>query len=490
MGRVGVGLWDLSLSAAVGAGTGPGTGTGGGGGPVLASLPQTPTSRWHPDFSTVTEAAGRVVSASDLTGLAGLSEGAPGIGPEVMTDAAGRRFWRFSGAEYLDIAGSLVTDTRDVSVFMVGRVPRLPSATLRFLSFGNRNQGTEANTLNGPLEARVVSNSAGHLQSFSKLAYSAASGAEHMVPGGQVQVMGAATSSSGIRLFLNERSVDVGAPFSVTGVIGGEIGRYAWSPGTSGSWGQFDLYEMVIYAPGLDPVTAGQVNQALMAAHGVAPVTDQIVLEGDSIMQGVFDVTPALSAGAVLTEPGLNRLPAGWRVTNKATSGARISTLVTRRDAANGWAEQALSGGRNILIFEIGRNDWSTETAASQYANVVAYLNTAGTGVLQRGWEVRIMANIATGSAYAAQTEAFRALIRDPQFLADCNAGPGQTYEGRVSVISTDLIEDQGARIFETTSQASNPVYYAGDNTHLSILGNELRMTGGDTPQHGVAWGV
>lgn len=247
---------------------------------------------------------------------------------------------------------------------------------------------------------------------------------------------------------------------------------------------------MLVYAPGLDAATAAQVNQALMTAHGVVPVTHQIVLEGDSIMQGVFDVTPALSSGAVLTEPGLNRLPADWRVINKGTSGNRLSNLVTRRDAANGWPLQALSRGRNVLIFEIGRNDWSSQTAASHYANVVDYLTTPGTGVLPRGWEVRIMANIATGSGFAAQTEAFRALIRAPQFLSDCNAGPGQAFDGMLSVVSTDLIEDQGQRIFETVTDAGDLAYYAGDTTHPTILGTELRMTGGETPQYGVGWGL
>lgn len=491
---LGAGPWSVGSGVGTGSGTGTGTGTdtgtGGDSGPVLATLPAVPTARWHPDFSSVTEAGGRVISATDLMGLAGVSEGAGGIGPKVMTDAAGRRFWRFEGAEYLDIAAGLVSNSRDVSVFLVGRVPRVMAQETRFISLGNRNQGTQRNTLNGPLEVKTYANSAGHLQSFSKLGYTAPTGGEHMVPGTQLQVMGAATSASGTRLFLNDQGADVGAPYNVTGIIGGEIGRYAWLPGNSGTWAHFDLYEMVVFAPGLDTVTGAQVSQALMTAHGVAPVVNQLVLEGDSITQGVFDVVPALSSGAVLTEPGTGRIPAGWRVINKAASGNRVSHLVAKRDASNGWATQALAGGRNVMAFEIGRNDWAAQTATSHYANVVAYLNTATTGVLQRGWEVRVMVNIATGSSLMPQTQAYRAMLRDPQFLLDCNAGPGQTYDGRVQVISTDLIEDQAQTVFQSTADAQDSTYYASDGTHPTVLGTQLRMTGGETPEHGLVWGI
>ena len=486
--RLGAGPW--SVGDGIGTGSGVGTGSGAGNGAVLASLTATPTTRWHPEFSTITEAGGRVTHAADLMGLADVNEGAAGIGPKVMTDARGRKFWRFEGAEYLDVAAGLVSDSRDISVFVVGRVPRiLPQAT-RFLSLGSRNQGTQRNTLNGPLEARLYANSMGHLQSFSKLAYTAPTGGEHMVPGAQLQVMGAATSANGTRLILNDQGADVGTPFNATGIIGGEIGRYAWSTGNSGTWAQFDLYEMVVFSPGLDPVTAAQVSQDLMAAHGVVPVVNQLILEGDSITQGVFDVTPALSSGAVLTEPGMGRIAQDWRVINKASSGNRVSHLVTKREANNGWATQVLAGGRNVMAFEIGRNDWGSETVASHYANVVAYLTAPVAGVLPRGWDVRVMINIATGSSLMPQTLAYRDMLRDPQFLVDCNAGPGQPYNGMLRVIATDLIEDQGQTVFQSTTDAQDPTYYANDGTHPTILGTQLRMTGGETPEHGVAWGL
>lgn len=448
-----------------------------------ATLPFDPTARWHPGHSTVVTNADRVVSASDLRGLANVSEGAAGIGPKAMTDALGQKFWRFEGAEFLNVAAGLVCDSRDVTVLMVGRVPRHPASNNRYLSLGNRAQGSHVNTLGDALGSRVYARSAGHLQSFGKIGYTASTDAEWMVPGAQMQVIGAATSGSGTRLLLNERFADVAVAYNRTGVSGAEIGRYAWSPGSSGNWGVFDLYEMVVYAPGLSYADAQTVSAALMQAHTIAPVTNQLVLEGDSIMQGTGDVTHHLSAAAILTEPGMERIPAGWRVINKGTSGNQVSDLVLKRDANNSWADQILPG-RNVMAFEIGRNDWSGHTAAEHYANVVAYLNTPTTGVLQKGWEARVMANIATAPGLMTKTIAHRAALRDAQFLTDV----GST--GQVSIISTDLIAHNGQTRFEDATDAADTTYYAGDNTHPNLLGAEIRLTGGDTPQYGVTVGL
>ena len=280
------------------------------------------------------------------------------------------------------------------------------------------------------------------------------------------------------------------AAYSASGIAGAEIGRYAWSPGAAGSWGVFDLYEMVVYDRTLTEPEALSVSQALMEAHEVAPITNQLVLEGDSITQGTGDVTEALSCAAILTEPGTAHVPPGWRVTNLGQSGNRIADLVTKRDAVNGWATQVLPG-KNVLAFEIGRNDWPAGvTAAQLYSSVVAYLNTASTGVLPRGWHVRAMANIASSPALMPQIEAHRSALRAPQFLADTQAQTGGAFAGRVSIVATDLIAHNGAARFADASAAANTAYYAGDSTHPSLLGAKVRVTGGDTPAYGVAAGL
>ena len=372
-----------------------------------------------------------------------------------------------------------------------GLAPRHGPFAINYFGVGNNSRGTQAKPLGTPLASRVSGNSAGHLLSFDKNATTAGAGSEWIMPGAQLQVMGAATSGSGTRLFLNERFVDVAVPFPVTDVPGAEIGRYAWSPGSSGSWGVFDLYEMIVFSPGLSNADALAVSQSLMTDHGIVPIQNQLVLEGDSITQGVGDVTEHFSSAAVLTEPGSGWIPANWRVINEGSSGAQIGTLRDRRDATDSWADQTITG-QNVMAFEIGRNDWvaGSVTVADHYTNVVSYLNTSSTGVLQRGWDVRVMANIAGPAGLMDRITAHRTAIRDPQFLTDTSSGSGQAFDGQVSVVSADLIEDSGQTVFLTSDDAADVTYYAGDNTHPNILGAEVRMTGGDTPQYGVAAGL
>ena len=183
-------------------------------------------------------------------------------------------------------------------------------------------------------------------------------------------------------------------------------------------------------------------------------------------------------------------MPADWRVINKGVSGNKVSDLVTRRDVTNRWATQRLPG-QNVFAFEIGRNDWPVgATAAQHYANVVAYLNTPVTGVLQRGWSVRAMANIASCSTLMPMVTAHRAALRNPRFLADTASQPGCAFAGRVAVVPADLIEHTGASRFIDEAAAADTAYYADDSTHPGVPGARIRVTGGDTPQHGVAAGL
>ena len=458
----------------------------GGGAATAPALPHTATSRWHPQFSDTTTSSGRMVTATDLEGLAGASEGGSGIGPEVMTDGQGKTFWRFSGAEYADIATTLSCDARDMTIFMVARVPKVGTKNNMF-GLGSRNNSTQANTNGTAIDVRSLSNNAGFLYGFGKAGSTAASDEEWMIPGAQKQVIGINSKSGGQRMFINERFADVAVSFNTVGATGAEIGRYPFSPGSSGNWGKFDLYEMIVYAPGLSDAEALEVSQSLMTDHGIDEIEHQLILEGDSIMQGTGDVVDALSPGAILTEPGAGLIPSNWRVINYGTSGNQVPDLVDRRDAAISWTDQTIPGGQNVMAFEIGRNDWPSgggnQTAQQHYDNVVAYLNTPTDGILQKGWSARVMANIGSASALMPQIIAHRANLRDTQFLTDVGS------MGQVSIVSTDLIEHGGETRFVDDTDASNTTYYAGDNTHPNVLGAEIRMTGGDTPEYGVAYG-
>lgn len=456
--------------------------------PLAATLPVIPAARWHPQVSAVTESGGRVVTASDLMGLAGLTDNGAGSGPLALTDALGRKFWRFDGAQFLNVAASLATDNRNASVFCVGRVHRPVSGNPMFWA-GNLAQGSHLSG-GGLMDVATAASSAGFLRCCGRAGSLDAVNAPFMIPGAQLQVMGAVsrtTANGGTSLWINAARAAVGQNTVSRPVLtGGEIGR---NPTATTQFGMFDLYEMIVCTTALTDAEGDAMQAALVAHYAIPAVTNQLVLEGDSITQGTGDVVSGLSCAMVLTEPGAGLIPANWRVLNHGTSGSQVSNLVTRRDATNGWPAMRLAG-QNVMAFEIGRNDFVAggQTAATHYANVVAYLNTAATGILQRGWTVRTMANIA--SSDNTRVDAYRALIRDPQFLTDTLSNTGQAHDGKVSIVDTDLITDGGQTIFATPADAADTTYYAGDSTHPNILGARLRVTGGDDPAKGVARGL
>ena len=74
-------------------------------------------------------------------------------------------------------------------------------------------------------------------------------------------------------------------------------------------------------------------------------------------------------------------------------------------------------------------------------------------------------------------------------FLDDCDANTGDTYDGKVSLVRADLVEHGGGTVFFNTADAGDTDYYL-DTTHLTVLGEEVRATGGTTPQYGIAYGL
>lgn len=467
-----------------------------------ATLPTTPTARWIPQFSTVTTSGGRVVSATDLMGLADASEGASGVGPLELTDAQGRKFWRFNSTEYMNVASTLTgISNRAIAVFMVGRVHRTsPIPTNNIFGLGNVADGTAINTGNAEMTISSSGSIAPWLRSHGSLGHASTSNKEYMIAGSQMQVLSTnsrTTANGGIRLMINNKASSnlSQASISAPSCTGAEIGRYPFSPGSSGNWGMFDLYELVIYSGTLSNAEQDAIQAALTSYYSIPEIEHNMVLEGDSITQGTGDVVSGLSCGMVMTAPGAALIPTNWRVINMGTSGNQVSNLVSKRDATNGWPSALISGGNNIVAFEIGRNDFVAggQTAASHYANVVAYLNTTTTGVLQRGWTVRQLANIATSGTSGTSGDPisdYRTLIRDAQYLTDTLTNTGQTYEGLLSIIDTDLIEDGGNTVFFDSTDAADTAYYAGDSTHPNIPGAELRVNGGDDATKAIAYGV
>lgn len=482
----------VTAANAAGAGTATSAAVVIGVGQALTDLPIAPTARWHPAFSAVTQNAGRVVSASDLQGLAGVVEGALGIGPRALTDADGRKFWRFEGDEFLTVSTALAgLQSRGISIFMVGRPHRAMTSNPIF-SIGSAAAGTAVSS-QVALETSAIGG-APFLRSFNRSASLSPANARHLICGSQLQVMGVCargTAAGGVRMMVNGKSASgITQPgVGFTGVNGGEIGRNSGSIGAAK--GLFDLYELVVYNAGLTDVQAASVQTALQASYGIVEIENQLVMIGDSITQQIGSSGQGMAMQ--ITDPLANLIPANWRVVNIGIAGYMTTDIESVKNTANSWATQILPG-QNVASMMIGTNDagvYGNRTAAQIYANVVAFYNAPATGALQRGWTVRQRINIACGGEvqFAVQS-ALTTLFRAPAFSTDTQTASGQTYAGKLSLTPTDLITVGGDSKFLTQDDSRDLEYYLDDSTHPTALGATAMVTGGDTPAYGVAYGL
>jgi hypothetical protein len=461
-------------------------------------------AHYHIPTAMITSASGRMTSIQDRMGLANASEGSAGVGPLDRLDSQGLRVATFRGAEWMSIADTLVWDTRAHTVFMVMRLPWAnpnTGATARCFVSQGRNANTPPNTGYGPLGIDTVANRAPFVTANNRLTYQAANH-QDMVVGAQIQVIGAnsrPTANGGQRVYLNDKTADITqSAVSVTGITGGEIGRYAFSPGSSGNWAMFDLYELIIIKGVLTNAQSDAVAAAIAANWAVVPITDQVLIDGDSLSRGI-QVTPANaksiwgpdSLGQRLTDRGSPFcLPRSTRVVNIAIGGNKMANLVTKRDAANSMYGELLPG-KNILAVQIGTNDVNSDgkSAAQVYADMLAYLNTASTGVLQRGWTVVHGLNIARSDNVpsSAILEELRGLYRAPQYLTDTGTGSGGPFAGKLSLMSTpDIDIGGGVKPFQTAADVTaNPDMFQGDRLHQSAAAVTFWASGGDTPSNG-----
>ncbi|MFC3441150.1 hypothetical protein ACFOKF_08060 [Sphingobium rhizovicinum] len=508
-------------------------------GSLATSFALTPSVHYHPATQSATlDGAARVLACPDLMALAGLSgvnAGGVTIGPVQMTDALGRRFWRFRGADALVIANSLTAlSARAVACFMVGRV-HLAKNTANFFSprYASYVDDTTNATYAGGATLRqvVTGNSAPWLYGAGVGAFSDTANGHKAIAGAQMQVIGVAsrtTANGGQRLYVNEGVASVAqSGVTSTSCTGGLIGGVPASSNaitlgsaTSNNTGDFfDLYEFALWNGTISNAQADAIAAAMTANYAIAAIDSQLVLEGDSITNAIptalaVDPTSSGNMAMILTEPGSLHVPASCRVLCRGTSGAQVSDLAARRDAGNTLASALLPGGaaKNVIAIQIGRNNVSEsngkQNSAQFYAALVPLLNSGSVGYLQRGWKVAQVANIAgpttavTSNVLAGEDtiqkrlEAIRLLIADPgahlpnpSFLTDCLAGPGQAYDGQLAVLHLYDVTVGGDTKFRTSADAADAAsgYYDTDLTHLRLAGQQLMVTGGDTPALGYA---
>lgn len=447
---------------------------------------------YHLPTATVAMSGGRITSITDRMGLADASEGSAGVGPLDVTDGLGRRLARFTNAEWMKIAAALTSDTRALAVFMVMRAPRGgPGSPAQSYFSQGVNGAAPPNTGAATISVQTSLKQAPFLVGNNIAASTDAAKRAKIVVGAQMQVVGVVsrpTANGAQRLYINQEFASVAQiPVAITAIAGAEIGRYAFTPSATGAWAEMDLYELIVVKGVVTDVQAEAIAAAIVANWNIPAITDQVVITGDSLSRGIPPVSGYQSLGALLTNPGSPiSLPATTRVVNIAIGGYKIADLVLQRDAANGMLAQTLPG-KNIIANHILTNDLSAGTsAASAYASLVAFWNTASTGALQRGWSGIQATNISrTGGTIMASIESLRALIRDPQYLIDTATNVGGTFAGKMGLLELAEIEAGGAKRFSTATDAANTTYYSGDGLHPSVVGVQRLADGGDTPENG-----
>lgn len=442
----------------------------------------------HPSYSTVVEAGGRVVTASDLKGLAPASEGEPGLGPLVMTDELGRKFWRFQGDEYLKNVADLVADCRGIAVYMVVRMHRNMSAAI----FAQSTSAAPINTGGGVINTSVSGGALAPIIRGQTTSASSLADKHRYLLGAQLQLVGVASRPSangGQRLHVNEASANVAQGGTGTlAVAGYEIARnpVGQAPPLRA---MIDLYECIVVTNIVADANSDAVAANAVSAWEIPATTDYALLEGDSITLGVGTVLSGDCPAMALTNPGSpNALPANWRVINMGSSGALISTMVARRDGANSPFDSGYlhPTGRNIVVLQAGINDLNVVDGPTTYSRLIPLISTPTTGYLQRGWSVALAINIASTAGRLANLTAYRALLRDPQFLVDLDAASGGTYDGKVTRIELPMVTlAPSGTVFDTGADSADLTYYQSDALHPNTLGTATMARGGDTPQYG-----
>ena len=465
----------------------------------FASAGLTPVFHYHPNSETTS-----VNGSGQVTGVA-----ANATSPELLATAAGIleqidlrgiKRWRWEGvAAYLDLPASFDWDNRAFTLFMVGRHHK-HSSTGWF--FGPKYTGdgvTTANTLGGFLGVRAANSSLPAWPAIgNQLSYNQTHGDKPYMPlGAQLAVFGGASRASGyaedgvtqpVRWYHNGRTMPGPTAVQTVAAVGGKVltggrtGGYLNANGVP----RFDLYEIVAFKGQLTNAQCAAVCDKLMANWGIVPFTRNLVLEGDSITDGINEITTGDSKAMVLSEVGRELIPNDVRVFNTGVSGAKVAELVTRRDAVNGWPAMLLPGGaaKNLIAVQIGRNDVSAYVAANPgwtadqvgdavFADILGYHNDATSGVVTRGWKPVQAVNVRNGNMNGIAR--LQARIRT-DFATSVPGG---------AIIDLPLIQHGSNKPFDTGPFATYYQNGGSDTTHPNELGEIVMVTGADTPQHG-----
>lgn len=471
-------------------------------GTAATTFTTAPQTQFHPhsQAATVTKSGSIITACPDLKGLAGLTAGAT-TGPVEMTDALGRKFWRFEGTAFAQIAATFAANTRGVSAILVGRIHKSAGSMLSCGLNGQPAPGTST----GLIATYATSAAPYVLRPLGILSTGDAANRKFMACGNQMQVIAVRasdTAGGGQRCYVNNNAADVATASLAAAFTGMELGRYA---ATAVAYGKFDLYELILYTTGLANAAMDAAVAEAVTNWQIPALTATLVLEGDSRVHGTnSNVTSGTALGMVLTDPGAGYVPGNFRVINMGGSGNQIGDMVTRRDAVSPgvYAADMQLAGEKHLAFIMGVNDGgpSDDTAYSPtVANTAArgdaivaaektmlYTGT-GTGFLEKGWTVTRMVEPIVAASPSVSILQQRVGIRAPACLTDTLSGAGQLYDGKLRRLELPLVAVGTVTPFNQPADIPN-AYIDADGTHPNQLGVKLYASGGDTPANG--WGA
>lgn len=463
----------------------------------------TPQTQFHPNAQagSVTKNGSVVTACPDLRGLAALSAGST-TGPVEMTDALGRKFWRFEGAQFAQIAAAFAATSQGVSVIFVGRnhksVGTWISPGLNGAAPATPNSGllVPYTTGGAPYTPRIF----GNLSTSSD-----AANRKFMAMGHQLHVVAvrAGVGATGTRTYINNDKATRAGFATANAFAGMELGRFALN---ANSYGNFDLYEVALFNTALADATMDAAVAEVVTNWQIPQITKSLILEGDSRIHEPFantGITTGNILGMLLTNPGAGLIPEDCRVITLAASGDKVSNMVLRKNAASpsAYAADMMLPGENHVAYIMGTNDgqgsgdvdYGTSPAANTtgrgdliYAADVAMLNNATVGqegLLQRGFIVTRGIEPQQASNSNISTEQLRLRHRDAAFMTDCLAGVGQSFDGKLRRLEIPNITIGGVKPFDTAAGIPNAYY--NDTQHPNAAGAVLWTTGGDTPANG-----
>lgn len=385
-----------------------------------------------------TVVGGRVTVWADQT--ANALDAAKGTnGPWLATDYLGRTVVRFdnqanNGAASMAFGAAHTFATRNLAIFIVGA-----------------GWGGDLIRSGGSIAANLrVLNSGG--VAGNPLFYYSISNLSTLKPRGNLALVGFVDGAGASVIYTNIED-------------SGNLGTVVSSTGTGITLaGGLDAYEILVYEGAVSTQDVADIKSYAAATYALrtSAYPKNIVFEGDSITAGLNNTT-AGSQFNMTGYPALALMRSGaeaWKWLNLAVSGSVMAGLTARAAMVDNRFDATCA--RNVVLGLIGRNDATTDTAATIYSNIVAYVQAR----VAAGFEVWWGTAIASSSALQPTLDALNAKLRGS---ALGGSGPGLIADAGAARI----IDFASLPQFDATAHITL-ANYQPDQTHPTPAGAKI----------------